>query len=99
MEQVTDRSPTLTALEHQMSQLILDRNAVIDAAENMIDRANSEFDSVALPLGREINRVRKAVERQAPRNHPTSTRKAKVLAGLDDDEQAYFESLKQKVKK
>ena len=101
MEQVTTRSATLEELERKMSSLIQARNTAIDAAERMIEHANREFDRVALPLGREINKVRKAVEASTPKPAatPRRTRRGdRVLAGLDATEQDYYEQLKRRHK-
>lgn len=98
MQQVTDKPATLEELKRKMSSLISARNAAIDAAEAMIDTANREFDRVALPLGREINKVRKAVEATKPKPSAVRTRetRVKVLEGLDDDEQDYYQQLKKR---
>jgi hypothetical protein len=93
---------TLQELEAKMSRLISARNAAVQAAEKMIERANREFDAVALPLGREINGVRKAIEEKqktADPAQPARRTTVKVLAGMDDDERAYYQQLKKRVKK
>lgn len=84
-----------------MGRLTRARNMAIEAAEAMIDQANKDFDAVALPLGREINKVRKAVEATAPKPEPKqrAARQVKVLAGMDEDEQEYFQQLKKKAKR
>lgn len=81
--------------------ILKQRDALIERAEQLIEQANRTFDEVAVPLGREINELRERLKREAK---PADTRqarshKAPALDGLDDDEQAHYQTLLARRKK
>ena len=84
---------TLQNLEAQMSRLVSKRATAVRAAENAIRQANRDFDRVAIPLGREISGMRKALEPLVPKVSSRSFTSIKVPEGLDDETQRYYESL------
>lgn len=78
-----------------MAALVERRNAVIDLAEQMIDDANKDFDSVAVELGRRINEVRAALRPTATPAKPARKRKAKApnMEGLSEQEREMYRQL------
>lgn len=88
----------LQELEARMSRLIESRNAIIDAAEDMIDAANQEFDEAAIPLGREIAAVRDALvaaSKPSKSEKPKRTRRKKdpEMTGLTEAEKEMYRRL------
>lgn len=87
-----------------MAALLDKRNAVIAAAEQMIEDANAEFDEVALELGRAINEARAALAPPKPerpkRTRTPRRRKDPNMEGLSErDKEMYRQLLTKKVSK
>lgn len=81
----------LIALEAKLSELTRERNMRVSAARGAIDRANKEWDRVALPISRRINQLREQ-QPQVPTTHMTAgakrerpRREPKQLADYDPD--------------
>lgn len=56
----------LAELEHEMSELVNERNERVECGQMMIDRANRDFDRAAVPLARKINKLREKLEASPP---------------------------------
>lgn len=92
---MTENVGELQALESSMVRLIESRNAVIETADAMVERANREFDSMAVELGKAINRAR-AASKPAVAEKPKRARKPKkepVMDGLTENEKAAFRQM------
>jgi hypothetical protein len=59
---MTDTERELAELECEMNALVGLRNQRVTVGQEMIDRANRDFDEQAIPLGRRINRLRSLLE-------------------------------------
>lgn len=81
---MTDSEQQLAELEHQMGCLCAIRTERVNAGQAMIDRANTEFDRDALPLGRKIAALRAKLA--APDKPKTSPTARKVRTGSHDPE-------------
>lgn len=95
---MTENVGELQRLEARMLMLIHARDAAIDAAEEMIDQANREFDSIAVELGRAINAARADSKGPAPEKKPRKVRKRKdpEMEGLTDQEKDLFKQMLRK---
>lgn len=88
----------LQALERRMLDLVDARNRIVDAAEDMIDMANREFDEAAVPLGRAIQEARTALQvtRPSSARRTRAARKPKknpLMDGLTREEQEMYRQL------
>jgi hypothetical protein len=85
----------MTALqeaEAKMLQLVQRRDAAVSVAAQAIADANREFDHAAVPLARQIRRLKE----QAMAQHSGSTtriRRLLVLEGLTDSEVEHYKRL------
>jgi hypothetical protein len=70
----TVTSVALTNLEREMGRLCAERNARVDAAEAAIREANRAFDRAAVPLGRQINKLRNQINQNADSSKPIEFR-------------------------
>lgn len=88
---------TLERLEQRMSALVDGRNAIVHRAEQVIEAANKDFDRVAVPLGREIQKFKTALQVQAKQEKasrpPAKPKRPPDLVGLSDEEKRYFNAL------
>ena len=67
---MTDTERELAELEAEMSRLCARRDMRVRVAQGEIRQANSDFDKVALPLGRKINKLREKLEASPPTSPP-----------------------------
>lgn len=63
---MTGTEQELAELEYEMNALVGLRNQRVATGEAMIRRANRDFDETAIPLGRQINRLRAKLEAEKP---------------------------------
>lgn len=89
---------TLSELEERLSILTEIRNTKVATARAMMQRANAEYDREALPLHRQIERLRNIVAQPAPAlPRPKVSRPPKPLPEPDSDwsaaEQEHFRQL------
>lgn len=92
---MTENVGELQALEARMMTLVHARDAVIEQAEQMIDQANRQFDSIAVELGRAINQARAdaPVEKKAKAKRAARKRKEPETEGLTPEEQALYRNM------
>jgi hypothetical protein len=96
-----DLQTQLYELEQRRLKLVKLRDGLVETAEEIIDRANRDFDKDVIPLGRAINELR---ERLKVDNPPADKRRERQrttveLVGLDDDDQAHYQELLTRKKK
>ena len=89
----------LYELEAQVSRLAAQRRLIVSTAEDLIQSANSYFDSTALPIMREISRRRKAEAVPVVRNPRRARKRQPSLEGTEDwspEEVAHYLALQRK---
>ena len=95
-----DLETELYQLEQRMMGVVKHRDRLIEEAERLIDEANRDFDTLAVPLGRQINELRDRLKREAaPADKRVRMPKAPATDGLDDDDVAHLNELLAKRRK
>lgn len=86
-----DLETELYQLEQRMALLVKYRGDFIRKAEASIERANRDFDEVAVPLGQQINELRDRLKKEdKPADKTSRSHKPAALDGLDDEDQAHY---------